>query len=125
MTLLLGKATLEAGGSWCHSSGGDGRLSRTPAAVQRQERQLHSESYQGLARSTPISSLPNACNCYADKPQFPQAGNRNISTGGPGERWHRSCPGGWLCCLDAGLLVNWFIKVDRWREADSLKSKNI
>lgn len=75
MTLLLGKATLEAGGSWCHSSGGDGRLSRTPAAVQRQERQLHSESYQGLARSTPISSLPNACNCYADKPQsFPRLG---------------------------------------------------
>lgn len=30
-----------------------------------------------------------------------------------------------LSCLDAGLMVNLFIKVDLWSEADSLKSENI
>ena len=93
MTLLLGKATLEAGGGWCYSSGVDGRLSRTPAAVQRQERQLHSESYQGLARSTPISSLPNACNCYANKPPSSPGWEQEYQPWGPGRSGTDPAPG--------------------------------
>lgn len=100
MTVFLGKATFEAGGSGCHSACGDWRLSIPPAAVQRQERQLHSKSHHNLARSAPISSLPNACNCYANKPQhITQAGNRNISSviykgpRGLEELWHVSYPG--------------------------------
>ena len=43
-----------------------------------------------------------------------------ISALGPGEFWHPSHPRGWLSCLDAGFMMNGFLKADHWREADSL-----
>lgn len=55
--------------------------SNTTSSCSEAQKQQHPKSYHNLASSAPISSLPNACNCYANEPQnITQAENENFSS---------------------------------------------
>lgn len=57
------------------------RTLSTASSCSEAGKWCHSKSYHNLARNAPISSLSNACNCYANEPQhITQAENENFSS---------------------------------------------
>lgn len=57
------------------------RTLNTTSSCSEAGKQCHPKSYHNLARNAPISSLSNACNCYANGPQhITQAGNEYFSS---------------------------------------------
>lgn len=123
---LLGEATLETGGKACSS------LGMMEDAAGHQHLFKHRKGsfvqkalkvWQGALQS--VAFL--LCNCYANKP----AESSRLGTGilaFPRGALAETQPWGSAvlqCCLDAWACGEQVYSFDRWREDDSLRSKNM